>query len=110
MYKGKCRLQNERPVTVSRSAMVRTRTHKLIVRPQGQSELYSYDNDPQERDNLYGSSSYAGIQAELQQALLTHFLETSGVAPYDKDSRDCPQFFPTSLDLTPPDWQKKILD
>lgn len=110
MYEGKNRLQNERPVTVSRSAMVRTRTHKLILRPQGISELYRYNDDPQERNNLYGSPSCARVQAELQQELLTHFLETSGVAPYDKDSRDCPPFYPTRFEMTPPDWQKKILD
>ncbi|MGC9224563.1 MAG: sulfatase-like hydrolase/transferase [Terracidiphilus sp.] len=109
-YVGKIRLQNERPVTVSRSAMIRTRTHKLILRPQDQSELYSYRDDPQERNNLFGRPGAETIQAELQAALLTHFLETSGIAPYDKDSRACPPFYPTRKDMAPAGWQKKILD
>ncbi len=109
-YVGKIRLQNERPVTVSRSAMIRTRTHKLIVRPQDQSELYRYRDDPQERNNLYGTPGATAVQTELQTALLAHFLETSGIAPYDKDSRDCPPFCPTRKDMTPVNWQETILD
>lgn len=109
-YVGKIRLQNERPVTVSRSAMIRTRTHKLILRPQDQSELYSYRDDPQERNNVFGTSGIAAVQTELQEALLAHFLETSGIAPYDKDSRDCPPFYPTRKDMVPAHWQEKILD
>ena len=109
-YVGKIRLQNERPQTVSRSAMVRTRTHKLIVRPQGQGELYRYATDPQERDNLYGDSSVAAVQADLQQQLLLHYIDTTGIAPFDKDQRNCPPFYPTRTDLTPPNWQQQILD
>ncbi|MFP5232992.1 MAG: sulfatase-like hydrolase/transferase [Acidobacteriota bacterium] len=109
-YVGKISLQNEQPITVSRSAMIRTRTHKLIMRPQDRSELYSYRDDPQERNNLYGTSGATAVQAELQEALLTHFLETSGIAPYDKDSRECPPFYPTRKDMTPDGWQEKILD
>lgn len=109
-YEGKIRLQNERPQTVSRSAMIRTRTHKLIVRPQGQSELYSYPNDPEERNNLYGDSSVASVQNELQGLLLEHFINTSGIAPYDKDSRDCPPYYPTRTDLPPDGWQRTVLD
>jgi hypothetical protein len=72
--------------------------------------LYSYRDDPQERNNLYGTSGATAVQAELQEALLTHFLETSGIAPYDKDSRECPPFYPTRKDMTPDGWQEKILD
>ncbi len=109
-YVGKVKLENERPFTVSRSAMIRTRTHKLIVRPQGQGEVYSYQEDPQELNNLYGERRVAEIQVELQTKLLDHFINTSGVAPFDKDSRDCPPFCPTRTDLTPQNWQETILD
>jgi choline-sulfatase len=109
-YIGKIRLQNERPETVSRAAMIRTRDHKLIVRPQGQSELYSYKEDPQERNNLFGDAAAAKVQEDLQQKLLAHFIETTGVAPTDKDPRDVPPFYPTNAKLTPPVWQRSILD
>jgi choline-sulfatase len=109
-YTGKIRLQNEQPQTISRSAMVRTRDHKLIVRPQGQSELYSYKDDPQERSNLFGDNSVAKIQADLLGRLLNHYVETTGIAPMDKDPRDVPPFYPTNPRLTPADWQRAILD
>jgi choline-sulfatase len=110
MYTGKVRLQNERPETVSRSAMVRTRDHKLILRPQGQSELYSNVDDPHETRNLIDDSSVATIQAKLQSQLLRHFLETTGIAPFDKDQRAAPPFIPTRTDLPPENWQRQILD
>lgn len=109
-YLGKIRLQNERPQTVSRSTMVRTRTHKLVLRPQGQCELYSYKDDPREMNNVYGESGVAGVQAELERKLLYRYINTTGIAPMDKDSRDCPPFYPTRTDLTPAGWQEKILD
>ncbi|HWB52798.1 MAG TPA: sulfatase/phosphatase domain-containing protein, partial [Tepidisphaeraceae bacterium] len=109
-YSGKIRLQNEQPDTITRCAMVRTRDHKLILRPQGQSELYSYKEDPQERNNLFGDSGSATVQSDLQRKLLDHYLQTTGIAPMDKDPRDVPPFYPTNPGLTPPGWQRSILD
>lgn len=109
-YIGKIRLQNERPETVSRSSMVRTRTHKLIRRPQGQSELYNSKEDPQERRNLYDEPIHAAIQHELQGKLLDHFVNTTGIAPMDKDSRSSPPYYPTRAELAEGDWQRIILD
>jgi arylsulfatase A-like enzyme len=110
MYEGKQKLQNEEPVSVSRSSMVRTRTHKLIVRPQSESELYSYADDPQELNNLYGQSGVAAVQAGLQSELLQHYINTTGVAPFDKDSRNAPPFYPNRPNPIPADWQQEILD
>lgn len=109
-YAGKIRLENEDPITVSRSSMIRTATHKLVMRPQGQNELYSYPADPEERHNLYGESSVAVVQAELQQKLLEHYINTTGIAPTDKDPRDLPPFYPTNDKLTPNEWQRSVLD
>ena len=94
---------------ITRSAMVRTRTHKLILRPQGQSELYAYRDDPRELHNLYGESSVAGVEHELERRLAAWYLQTTGIAPFDKDQRGFPQFYPT------PDFRKqndlpKIMD
>jgi arylsulfatase A-like enzyme len=110
MYEGKLRLQNEEPLSISRSAMVRTQTHKLIARPQGQSELYSYADDPQERNNLFGDSSVAAVQVELQSKLLDHYINTTGIAPFDKDSRNPPPFYANRPYHIPKDWQRTILD
>ena len=110
MYEGKQKLQNEEPLSVSRSSMVRTRTHKLIVRPQDQSELYSYADDPEEKNNLFGDSGFRTIQADLQSKLLNRYIETTGIAPFDKDSRNCPPFYPNRPNPIPADWQRTILD
>ena len=110
MYEGKQKLQNEEPQSVSRSSMVRTRTHKLIVRPQGQSEFYSYADDPQERNNLYGDTSVAAVQRELESKLLDHYIDTTGIAPFDKDSRNAPPFYPNRPYPIPADWHSTILD
>ena len=82
----------------------------VSLRPQGQSELYSYKEDPQERNNLFGEAGSAAIQSELQQKLLDHYLQTTGIAPMDKDPRGVPPFYPTNPGLTPPEWQRSILD
>src|SRR5690348_4281628 len=76
LYEPKTRLQNEHPETITRAAAVRTRTHKLIVRPNGQSELYDCARDPDMRQNLYGESS-AAMQAALQTRLLNWYINTS---------------------------------
>ncbi len=109
-YAGKIRLQNEQPVTVSRSAMVRTRSAKLIVRPQGQGELYDLAQDPGETRNLFGDSGSASLQGELQTQLLHHFVQTTGVAPMDKDPRDSPPYYPTTPKTGLADWHTSIMD
>jgi arylsulfatase A-like enzyme len=109
-YEGKIHLQNEQPVMVSRSSMVRTKAHKLIVRPQGQSELYDSVKDSGEFNNLYGQRGSAEIQGELQQKLLTHYIQTTGIAPMDKDPREAPPFMPTKANLTSAGWQTAVLD
>jgi arylsulfatase A-like enzyme len=95
LYGPKTRLQNEHPETITRPASVRTRTHKLIVRPNGQSELYDCVRDPDMRQNLFGDSSVASVQAALQTRLLHWYINTSGIAPMDKDGRDTPPYYPT---------------
>lgn len=96
LYTPKLKLQNEHPETITRTASVRTRTHKLISRPNGQSELYDCVADPQLLHNLYGQASVAAQQGELQQRLLNWYINTTGVAPMDKDSRSQPPFYPTA--------------
>jgi arylsulfatase A-like enzyme len=109
-YAGKISLQNEHPEMISRSAMVRTRDAKLITRPNGQCELYSYQNDPQEKQNLYGDSSVAALQEKLQQRLLNWYINTTGVAPMeDKDQREMPPYY-ASRSAPPQDWQRTLLD
>jgi choline-sulfatase len=108
-YAAKVNLQNEHPETIARAAMVRTREAKLVVRPNGQNELYRYDTDPQERENLYGEGGAATLQAALHERLLHWYVNTTGIAPFEKDQRNPPPFYVTR---TPPpaDWQRTLLD
>jgi choline-sulfatase len=55
IYYPKEHLQVTHPEMTSRAAMVRTHTHKLILRPGGQSELYAYNEDPNELHNLHAN-------------------------------------------------------
>ncbi len=49
---------------------VRTETHKLMhFYTVNEWEMYDLRNDPEERNNLYGSPAHAAKQAELQAAL-----------------------------------------
>jgi choline-sulfatase len=90
LYRDKIQLEYAHPETVSRSAMIRTREQKLIVRPEGQSELYINADDPREERNLYALPSAASVQSELSGRLLDWYIKTTGVPPFDKDSRSLP--------------------
>ena len=95
LYYPKSLLQDKYPQTISRAAMVRTHDYKLISRPQGQSELYIYAEDPHELNNRYGDKAVADIQHMMQQRLLHWYVNTTGIAPFDKDQRGLPPYYPT---------------
>jgi arylsulfatase A-like enzyme len=109
IYYPKEKLEVDQPEMVSRAAMVRTRSHKLVLRPGGQSELYAYAQDPEELHNLYGERSVAGVQHELERRLAEWYINTTGIAPFDKDQRNAPPFYPTA-ELREADWRRKIID
>jgi hypothetical protein len=50
------------------------------------------------------------VQVELQSKLLNHYIATTGIAPFDKDSRNAPQFYPNRSNQLPADWHQTILD
>jgi choline-sulfatase len=95
LYYPKINLQDEHPETISRAAMVRTHEYKLVSRPQGQSELYVYKDDPHELRNRFGGQDVADIQHGLQQQLLHWYVNTTGIAPFDKDQRNLPPYYPS---------------
>jgi arylsulfatase A-like enzyme len=109
IYYPKERLEVDQPQMVSRVAMVRTHSHKLILRPGGQSELYAYEEDPNELHNLYGAVAVARAQHELEHRLAAWYVNTTGIAPFDKDQRGAPTFYPTHK-FQREDWQRKIID
>jgi choline-sulfatase len=87
---AKPRMQQERPETVSRCAMIRTRTHKLVRRPLGVDELYDLVQDPLELRNVYGTEAHAGVQQELESAMLDWYVTTSDIVPLEEYPRGLP--------------------
>ena len=94
IYYPKGRQQQEHPESVSRSTMIRTRTHKLIRRPNGQSELYDLAQDPLELHNLCDHPEYAAVQRDLELRLLDWAIHTADVVPHDPDPRGLPPYPP----------------
>ena len=77
--------------------MIRTQTHKLILRPSGDSELYSYADDPLELRNRFGDPKMQAICDDLKLQLLEWYIKTTGIAPFDKDQRGLPACYPTPV-------------
>jgi choline-sulfatase len=92
IYEPKTRLQNEHPEMIARCVSVRTRTHKLIVRPGGQSELYDCRTDPELANNLIDDVASASKVQQLREQLLEWYVTTSGVPATDRDPRGLPPF------------------
>jgi choline-sulfatase len=90
-YYPKVALQNQQPDTITRSTMIRTLTHKLVYRPDDQSELYDLVKDPREVRNIYGDGSSRAVQAHLLEDLMNWYVRTSDVAPFEKDPRGIPK-------------------
>ncbi len=81
---------HEHPEITARGTMLRTLDHKLIYRPDDESELYDLRNDPRELCNLYLDPAYASIRQGLEHRLLDWLVETSDVTPPRTDPRNAP--------------------
>lgn len=83
LYYPKFLQQQEQPDTVCRVVMQRYKEWKLIVRTNGQNELYHMEDDPLEAKNLYGQPGYANVQNRLTQKMLNWLIHTSDVVPIE---------------------------
>jgi choline-sulfatase len=92
IYWGKIALQAEEPRINTRSVMIRTLTHKLVLRPEtGDNELYDLQSDPQELKNVYDHPDHATIQTKLRDRLLNWSITTADITPPETDSRGMPE-------------------
>lgn len=89
-YHTRLKLQVSEPQTCSRVAAVRTAEYTFVSRPQGVSELYLRKTDPRELNNRHGDSAIANVQRQAEERLLHWYLNTSGIAPWDRDPREFP--------------------
>jgi arylsulfatase A-like enzyme len=91
IYYPKGLQQQEQPLSSSRCTMIRTATHKLVRRPLDVSELYDLVKDPGETQNVYGTTDYAGVQADLEMRMLDWYIHTSDVVPFKRQNRNFPE-------------------
>ncbi len=71
----------------TKAVMCRTRDHKYIRRLYEHDELYDLRNDPLEMRNLVDDPAYAEVLAQLKERMLTWYLETADVVPFEPDRR-----------------------
>jgi choline-sulfatase len=87
IYYPKGLQQREEPESVGRASMIRTLSHKLVLRTYGDHELYDLEQDPLELRNKYGEKEYGEVQKELERRLLDWYIATSDSVPMEEDSR-----------------------
>lgn len=71
----------DHPEVDARTVSVQTLTHKLVHRPEDESELYDLRIDPQELCNRFNDPEMAAIQQKLMQRLTDWLIETSDITP-----------------------------
>lgn len=71
----------------TKAAMCRTRDFKYIRRLYEQDELYDLARDPQETHNLINDPDYAAVLLQLKERMLTWYIETADIVPFDTDDR-----------------------
>jgi choline-sulfatase len=87
LYYPKMMQQGEKPETVGRGTMIRTLTHKLVLRSYGDHELYDLKKDPLELCNVYGDAKYTAVQSNLRRRMLDWYIATSDYVPIEEDPR-----------------------
>jgi Arylsulfatase A and related enzymes len=87
IYYPKVIQQKERPESVCRSTMVRSRSHKLVMRSSGENELYDLEADPRELVNRYADPVYSKVRSRLESAMLKWYVETADAVPFDENPR-----------------------
>ncbi len=87
IYYDKTNIPHDNPSTVTRSAMIRTRDWKLIIRNGTMGELYDLMFDPNELNNLIDVGAYSRIISDLKDKLLHWYLNTSDNPHWKKERR-----------------------
>jgi len=81
IYYPKFAQQELSPESLCRSVMRRDRNTKVVIRTNGDNELYDIANDPQEYNNLYLNPAYKPLFHELAYKTLQWMIHTSDVVP-----------------------------
>lgn len=70
-----------------KAAMCRTARFKYVRRLYESDELYDLERDPQELHNVVNDAAYSQVLAQMRERLLTWFMETADVVPFQPDRR-----------------------
>ena len=87
IYYPKLHQQQKSPLSVCRGTMLRNTRWKLIVRTNGDNELYDMLADPTELNNLYHEEACRPVVTALQQEMLVWLMDTSDVVPWGPHDR-----------------------
>lgn len=87
LYYPRLRLQCKDGVEHTKAVMCRTKRFKYVRRLYEPDELYDLQHDPQERNNLIDHPAYSETAAAMRDRLLTFYLETGDVVPFDANKR-----------------------
>jgi arylsulfatase A-like enzyme len=71
----------------SKAIMCRTKDFKYVRRLYEKDELYDLNNDPEELINLIDDSKYNDVLNILKERMLTWYVETCDVVPFEIDWR-----------------------
>jgi arylsulfatase A-like enzyme len=72
----------------TKAAMCRTGRYKYVKRFYDEDELYDLEKDPGEVNNVISDPGYAGILQDLKERMLTWYMETCDVIPFEWDKRN----------------------
>ncbi len=70
-----------------KAIMCRTRDLKYIRRLYEKDEFYDLNNDPEEKNNLIDNLKYKDILISMKERMLTWYVETCDVVPFETDWR-----------------------
>jgi arylsulfatase A-like enzyme len=87
LYWPRLHLQHSAGSEHSKAVMCRTHDWKYVRRMYEDDELYDLRNDPQELHNRIHDPGLAEVRSQLKERLLTFFLETADVVPFEADQR-----------------------
>lgn len=70
-----------------KAVMCRTKEYKYVRRLYEEDELYDLNSDPEEIINVIDDSKYMDILFNMKEKMLTWYLETCDVVPFETDWR-----------------------
>jgi len=80
-YAAKYKVFFDNPLTLARSAMVRTKRYKLVYRLNGIAEIYDLEKDPGELHNVYNHPDYLEVRENMMRLLVERLLEAQPKNP-----------------------------